>query len=346
MTERCLYQGCVNPQKTVKQKLCYSHQRQLRLGKEMAPLRTRRATTVRNDAGLKECSRCSTWKDLGHFTNKSRSKDGLNMECRECSRDQKLLRKYGITSRDYAGLISAQAHLCDSCSSSITAAGFVDHNHRCCPSEVSCGQCIRGILCLGCNTALGAFADSLPNLLESKNYLRQGVVDWGALGFSEGAQSIVPRAREKYRPAISRNLEGNKQCTRCREWKMEVKFSASPSTGDLLNSHCTQCKRDSHLERRYKITAAMYSALSAEFSQACGICKRHESTLPRGLNIDHDHSCCPSKTSCGKCIRGLLCVNCNVGLGLAKDSPDRLSELISYLQKYSSPRHANMETYI
>lgn len=41
----------------------------------------------------------------------------------------------------------------------------VDHDHVCCPTPtMSCGRCVRGLVCHPCNTALGRFEDGLGRL--------------------------------------------------------------------------------------------------------------------------------------------------------------------------------------
>lgn len=51
------------------------------------------------------------------------------------------------------------------------------------------------------------------------------------------------------------------------------------------------------------------------------------------LVVDHDHSCCPSKRSCGECVRGFLCVRCNTAAGMVLDDPRIAQGLSEYLAR-------------
>lgn len=81
-------------------------------------------------------------------------------------------------------------------------------------------------------------------------------------------------------------------------------------------------KRSWNLKNRYGMTLSEYESLCKAQNNACSICG-----LIKKLNIDHDH-----KT--GK-FRGLLCFECNAGLGNMKDNPDLLRAGASYLESRS-----------
>lgn len=85
---------------------------------------------------------------------------------------------------------------------------------------------------------------------------------------------------------------------------------------------------------RYGLTPERYDEMVAAQGGTCAICGRaesaHHSLL---LKIDHDRTCCPSHASCGECVRGLLCSNCNRGLGLFGDDAARLEAAAGYLRK-------------
>ena len=86
---------------------------------------------------------------------------------------------------------------------------------------------------------------------------------------------------------------------------------------------CPQCLEDKKLSARFG-TAKPYRLLYADLFEKqqglCGICKQ----AMRRPMLDHCH-----KTMA---VRGLLCSNCNIGLGQFKDNPDLLRAAIYYLE--------------
>lgn len=90
--------------------------------------------------------------------------------------------------------------------------------------------------------------------------------------------------------------------------------------------------RQATLRRRYKMTEEEFSALAEAQNGRCAIC-RTESPGSLGVwSIDHDHSCCPGKITCGKCVRGLLCTGCNTALGRLQDNIEILRAAVAYLE--------------
>ena len=84
----------------------------------------------------------------------------------------------------------------------------------------------------------------------------------------------------------------------------------------------------SNKKYKYGITKEQHDALLLRQEKLCAICKKP--TLV--FHIDHDHSCCPSPPACGKCVRGLLCGNCNKALGLMKEDMNAIENMIKYLK--------------
>lgn len=85
---------------------------------------------------------------------------------------------------------------------------------------------------------------------------------------------------------------------------------------------------------RYGVTAAMYEAMLVVQEGVCKICSGPQSHGGSRLDVDHDHNCCPIGKSCGRCVRGLLCRNCNTGLGLFQDNTELLRAAIGYLESF------------
>lgn len=83
--------------------------------------------------------------------------------------------------------------------------------------------------------------------------------------------------------------------------------------------------------KRYNLTVEEYQQMYDRFDGKCWSCKDREA-----IHIDHDHLCCGKLQSCGKCVRGLLCSQCNTALGLLQDSTKKVSALLKYITDASS----------
>ena len=127
-------------------------------------------------------------------------------------------------------------------------------------------------------------------------------------------------------------------CTKCGEEKPWEDFYKS-SKG--LNGRMAQCKscmstfykdrwqtgeaKSRHMERKYGITLADWEALLEECDNRCQACGIAAEATPRGVLVcDHNHET-------GE-VRGALCAECNVGLGMFQDSPEKLAGALRYLR--------------
>jgi hypothetical protein len=64
-----------------------------------------------------------------------------------------------MTLADFDALLLSQGGDCAICGTTDPGGRWdqwhIDHDHTCCPGVRSCGECIRGVLCSGCNRKLG-----------------------------------------------------------------------------------------------------------------------------------------------------------------------------------------------
>lgn len=80
------------------------------------------------------------------------------------------------------------------------------------------------------------------------------------------------------------------------------------------------------------MTLADYDAMLLSQDGKCAICGTETSAGKGRFSVDHDHGT-------GK-IRGLLCNNCNAGIGLLKDDPRVLRYAANYLESHGAVSNA------
>lgn len=126
------------------------------------------------------CTECNqiikTWKQGDRFrcsVGKRSQGDVFRDNNPGYDRNYWLVKTYNITLVEYNSLLERQNGVCAICKlpekdNRINLA--VDHDHSCCSgTKNSCGNCIRGLLCWGCNTTLGRLEPCLSAFVDYLN---------------------------------------------------------------------------------------------------------------------------------------------------------------------------------
>ena len=114
-------------------------------------------------------------------------------------------------------------------------------------------------------------------------------------------------------------------CKKCHTAYVTNYYNSNPDKKDAKNKMNTFYKPNyiSH-----NITKEEYDEMLKLHNGKCHSCKDRDA-----VSIDHDHTCCKSgRGSCGKCVRGILCNQCNTALGLLQDSKQKITSLLEYIK--------------
>lgn len=124
------------------------------------------------------CRKCSKEKPLNSDNFPSQGVVYFNHECTLCrnlrlkdwrdnkvavnpdySRNKALRELYKKSATWYDAKLQEQHNHCALCDAVSQAANgkrlSADHDHNCCPTKRTCGECTRGLLCFNCNKRLG-----------------------------------------------------------------------------------------------------------------------------------------------------------------------------------------------
>lgn len=124
-----------------------------------------------------------------------------------------------------------------------------------------------------------------------------------------------------------------KRCPDCGQYKLLDEFPRNKNAKDGRHTYCKPCHnaggkqtyerlyggtRHHHLRRRHGIGADEFDELVRVQGGVCAICGRADPE-----HVDHSHET--------GAVRGILCFNCNGGLGQFRDSVDALLAAATYL---------------
>jgi hypothetical protein len=118
-------------------------------------------------AVFKICKSCKRELPIDDYGYNARSRYQIDYNCRECKALSHKCRTYSITPEQYFAMLRAQGGVCAICARPPVSKRdwHVDHDHK--------TGIIRGLLCNGCNTAIGQLRDNPALCRAAADYLER-----------------------------------------------------------------------------------------------------------------------------------------------------------------------------
>lgn len=111
----------------------------------------------------------------------------------------------------------------------------------------------------------------------------------------------------------------------CYECKKNTRRKYYLEHGNASDMRTPESRRRYRLMGKYGMEPDDVEKLLQDQDEMCAICGTNNFG-PHGPNVDHNHST--------GAIRGILCMQCNIGLGAFKDEVIKLENAIKYLKKF------------
>jgi hypothetical protein len=91
------------------------------------------------------------------------------------SHEIRLKHKYHMTLEQWYAFAEKGCNVCGTQIQEGERNLHVDHDHKCCPGAMSCGKCIRGVVCNRCNSAIGMYE---RNVLREDYFNREKIINY------------------------------------------------------------------------------------------------------------------------------------------------------------------------
>jgi hypothetical protein len=130
--------------------------------------------------------------------------------------------------------------------------------------------------------------------------------------------------RERWRRWAEKNRGSERE--RVRRWRQEntEKNRSYQQRYYAENQDAvSQRRREGHRVRRYGVTPERFAQLLAGQGGKCAVCATPEPRGKSDWHVDHDHAT--------GIVRGILCITCNIALGMLHDDPARCRKAAEYL---------------